>query len=192
MIPELIIRLEQGQWVLRDRLTGTELARGTENEVRHAAHGVGRIVDAPMLQPVIFEYFLPSGYAAFVQQVAEDYIFLGRVMLQDDEWTSGVMFPDYLGISYTERLADVPLFVLGVQQLSRNMVVSVQGDASISLPGDPPLLGDWIRSGTFTPNRLLRRFAHVLGGQWTMTIQNKQTRNSVRKHYLIIDRIPGT
>jgi hypothetical protein len=82
----------------------------------------------------------------------------------DDEWIGGIQYPTYFGISFAERIADIPQFVLQVETLAQSRITSIHGTASVALPGDPLLLGDWIKSGTFDKNRLARKFELVLGG----------------------------
>jgi hypothetical protein len=134
-----------------------------------------------------------SGHPEFSQLVAESKVFNGRWFTAGlDEWTAGVLYPDHLGIAFTERLADVPLFASGVEQLTGFTVRSVRGTASIAASGDPPLLGDWILSGVFQPDRLARRFDTSLGGSWQVVVSFKDPRNPASGYWVSIDRLPGT
>jgi hypothetical protein len=190
---ECDIAIENGQHVLRNRVTGVEYARGTEAQVRTAAQGRHPITDAPRLGPVQPAGTTLSGHPEYTQLVAESKSFRGRQFTTGiDEWTAGVLYPDHLGIGFTERLADVPLFVLGVQQLTGSAIWSVSGTASVAGAGDPPLLGDWIRSGHFQPDRLALRFDQVLGGSWRVVVSWKDANNPASGYWVSIDRVPGT
>jgi hypothetical protein len=103
-----------------------------------------------------------------------------------------VLYPDHLGISFTERLADVPQFVQQVEGLSNRAITVIRGVASEALCGDPPLLGDWIKRGTFDPDRLARRFGLVLGGVWTISYNVKDPNAPVIVYEVEIARAPGT
>jgi hypothetical protein len=191
---ECIIRVDtNGDRVLLDRATGVEYARGTEAQVRRAAHGVHTITDAPRLAPVQLVGTTLSGHPEFNQLVDETVVFQGRSFTHGvEEWTGGILYPNYLGISFTERLADVPQFVRGVQQLSGQLVTSVRGAASVAGAGDPPLLGDWIRTGYFQPDRIARRFERELGGTWEVLVLPKHAPNPSGGHEVRINRIAGT
>ncbi len=125
------------------------------------------------LRPVEFDPFGGTvvPYPSFQQLLDEPAFFNGRYYLPGAEWTGGVLYPTHLGISFAERLADVPEFVAGVEALAGPCVDLVSGTASISLPGDPPLLGDWIVSRQFDPVRLARTFADKLGGIWVVDVR---------------------
>jgi hypothetical protein len=190
---ECDIAVENGQHVLRNRVTGVEYACGTDAQVRQAALGPYSITDAPRLGSVQPAGTTLSGHPEFTQLVAESKTFQGRSFsARMDEWTAGVLYPDHLGIAFTERLADVPIFVAGVEQLTAHPITSVRGTASVAEVGDPPLLGDWIRSGQFQPDRLARRFEQVLGGSWQVVVSFKDPNNSASGYFLSIDRTPGT
>jgi hypothetical protein len=191
--PECDIAIEGGDFVLRHRATGVEYARGTEVHVRQAAHGHYSVTDAPRLGPVQPAGTTLSGHPEFTQLVSESKTFQGRHFMSGmDEWTAGVLYPDHLGIAFTERLADVPQFVAGVQQLTARSITSVRGTASVAGVGDPPLLGDWLRSGQFQQNRLAARCEQVLGGRWQVVVSFKDANNHASGYWVSIDRIPGT
>ena len=193
MSQELIVRRHNSVWVLRDRLTGTELARGTKNEVRQAAQGVGRIVGVPRLGPVELVGHSWSGFADYCQTVAESYIFQGRLFVQDvDIWTDCVLYADHLGIGFAERIADVPLFVQGVQQLTGESITSIKGTASLAGIGESPLLGDWIKYGRFEPLRLARRFEQASRGQWNVVAELKYAKFPISGYIVTIERQAGT
>jgi len=191
--PECDIAVENGVHVLRNRVTGAEYARGTEAHVRQAAQGLYSVTDAPRLGPVQQAGVTLSGHPEFTQLVSESKTFQGRHFTGGmDEWTAGVLYPDHLGIAFTERLADVPLFTGGVQQLTARQIPSVRGTASVAGVGDPPLLGDWIRTGQFQPDRLALRFEQVLGGSWRVVVSLKDANNPASGYWVQIERIPGT
>lgn len=162
--------------------------------MRQAAHGVHTITDAPRLEAVQPDTNAlgTSPYPEFLQRAAETVVFDGRQVIQGVLWTDGVLYPDYLGIGFTERLADVPQFVAGVQQLSGQPVTSVRGTASLAGVGDPPLLGDWIRTGRFQPDRLARRFDSELGGRWDVIVRLKNFRDPAHGYAVEINRRFGT
>ncbi len=149
---------------------------------------------APMrLAPVQAVGVTLSGHPEYSQLVAETRAFHGRQFVAGlDEWTGGVLYPDHLGIAFTERLADVPCFVAGVEALTGQSVWSVRGTASVAGVGDPPLLGDWITTGVFQPDRLARRFEMVLGGRWQVVVSFKDATNPASGYWVSIDRLPGT
>jgi hypothetical protein len=191
--PECDIADENGVSVLRDRATGVEVARGTDAHVRQSAVGRCSVTDAPRLGPVVLVGQTLSGHDEYSQTVAETKAFQGRPFTARlDEWTGGVLYPDHLGIAFTERLADVPYFVAGVQQLSGREVSCVRGTASVAGVGDPPLLGDWIRTGQFQTDRLARRFEAVLGGSWLVVVSFKDPKHPASGYWVCIDRVPGT
>lgn len=147
----------------------------------------------PRLGPVTLVGQTLSGHLDFVQLVDSTVEFLGRTFVAGvDEWTGGILFADHLGISFAERLADVPEFVAGVQHLTGRVVSSVRGEASLALPVDPPLLGDWIRTGVFDPDRLTVRFDRRLGGRWVARTMPKYPRDPDSVIIVHIDRTPGT
>jgi hypothetical protein len=190
---ECVFRLENGDHVLLDRTTGVEYARGTEAQVRQTAHGIHTITDAPRLGPVQQTGTTLSGHAEFIQLVDETIPFLGRLFVRGvNEWIGGVLYPDYLGIAFTERLADVAAFTRAVQQLSAQPIASVQGTASVAGFGNLPLLGDWIRAGRFQPDRLARRFERELGGTWHVFVLLKHPTNPSAGHEVRINRVVGT
>src|SRR6185312_3642545 len=88
----------------------------------------------------------------------------------------GVLYPDHLGVAFTERVADLPDFVRQVELLAGTSIDSVQGVASIALPGDPPLLGDWLMNGVFDDSRLIKRFKQELGGDWVIACTPRNAR----------------
>ena len=170
-LPECVVVADGAEFVLLGRHARVEHARGTEAELRALAVGRYDVTDAPMLGPVEFEGITFPNNLAFRQLVDETKPFRGRSFTAGiDEWTGGVLYPDYLGVSFTERLADVPMFVAGVERIAGGRVGSVRGVASVAGAGDASLLGDWIRSGRFQPERLAARFAEVLGGEWVVTV----------------------
>jgi len=194
-IVECVIRVQGGQCVLLDRFSGVEYARGTEAQLHQAAHGVYRITDAPRLGPVEFDPLGPtmSGYLQFQQFVVEAVVFQGRSFTPGvDWWIDGILFPDHLGIGFAERLADVPQFVSGVQRLTGQQVTEVRGGGSIAALGGPPLLGDWIKSGTFDPDRLVRRFERELGGVWALTFRERNPGSPDDGYLVTIHRQSGT
>lgn len=146
----------------------------------------------PRLRQVEHVAATPSGYPEYAQYVDETKHFNGRLFVPDDEWIAGILYVDYLGIAYTERLADVPQFVKQVESLSGKAIISVRGTASKALPGDPPLLGDWIERGTFDPSRLARKFDQELGGQWEIRYRQKDPNAPEKGYNVEIDRVPGT
>lgn len=150
--------------------------------------------NAPLLlDPVQAVGTTLSGHPEFSQLVGESKAFQGRQFIAGrDEWTCGVLYPDHLGIAFTERLADVPLFVAGVELLTGQQIRSVRGTASVAGVGDPPLLGDWIQHGLFQPARLARRFDLVLGGTWQVVVSWKDPSNPANGYWVSIDRFPGT
>jgi hypothetical protein len=149
--------------------------------------------DPMLLGPVQLVGTTLSGHPEFSQLVAESKAFNGRSFTAGlDEWTGGVLYPDHLGIAFTERLADVPRFVVEVQQLTGLQITSVRGTASVAASGDPPLLGDWIRRGQFQPNRLAARFDQVLGGRWQVVVSFKDAHNPASGYFVSIDRTQGT
>ncbi len=190
---ECIIRVENRDHVLLDRATGVEYARGTEAQVRQFALGVHTITDAPRLGPVELVAVTPSGYLELVQMVAESAVFQSRPFTPGgNQWIDGVLYPDRLGIGFAERLADVPQFVRGAGLLTGRQITFVEGLASITLPGDDPLLGDWIRAGYFQPDRLERRFSRELGGTWDVSWALKNSANSENGYLVTITRVTGT
>jgi hypothetical protein len=130
-------------------------------------------VPALRLRPVEFDPFggTLSGDPAFQQLLDEPAFINGRHLSPGDEWTGGILYATHLGISFTERIADLPEFVAGVESLAGVAIDWVTGTASLALPGDPPLLGDWIRSGTFDTVRFGRAFDRVLGGSWQVVVR---------------------
>lgn len=190
--PECVIRLDGGDYVLLDRETGVEYLRGPEPWVRHVARASYALTDAPRLGPVLLDGTTHSGFPEYVQFVAEDAVFRGqRFRAAVSEWTSGVLYPDHLGIGFTERLADVPAFTVGIETLTGRPVLSIRGSASVAGVGDPPLLGDWIRAGTFDPDRLARRFGRALGGTWVVGVLLKDPKHPASGHVVEINRLAG-
>jgi len=135
------------------------------------------------LAPVVLENDSPRTYPQFCQRLEDAVFFNGREFAAGAEWIGAVLYPTYLGISFAERLADIPEFCRQVAELSGRLIVEVRGKASIALPGDAPLLGDWIEAGRFDRNRLSRRFNDVLGGSWRIeyTSRSRSVRNTVRE-----------
>lgn len=144
------------------------------------------------LRPVEDDGATQHGYGQYVQRVDEAVTINGHTLVAGDEWTGGVLYLDHLGIGFTERVADVPQFAQQVEALSGQPVTVIRGVASVALPGDPPLLGDWIASGTFDPPRLARRFDQELGGTWTVTYRVKNPRAITTNYEVEIARTPGT
>lgn len=134
----------------------------------------------------------PSGYPLYKQLVDEAKTFNGRPFVPGDEWVGGVLYPDHLGIAFTERIADVPQFVRQVEGLSGRKISSIRGTASKALPGDPPLLGDWIEIGTFDADRLTRKFEQELGGKWEIEYNLKNPKVPQNGYNVEIHRVPGT
>jgi hypothetical protein len=133
----------------------------------------------------------PSGYPQYKQCTDEPGYFNGRWFVEGDEWTSGVLYPDHLGIAFTERLADLPGFVRQVERISGISIDSVRGVASVGLPGDPLLLGDWIFNGTFDSARLARRFQLELGGTWSILWTPRNARDPRLGYNVEIHRVSG-
>ena len=127
--------------------------------------------------PVELAEFTDGAHPAYIQYVAETKSFRGRDYDAGSSlWTDGVLYPDHLGIGFTERLADVPMFVAAVEVITEVVIPRVEGTASVAAIGDPPLLGDWIRSGRFQPDRLASRFAETLGGIWAISFSIRDSR----------------
>ena len=57
---------------------------------------------------------------------------------------------------------------------------------------DDDLLGDWIKDGTFDPDRLARRFDQELGGKWAIAIRVKSPNALGTVYEVEIARAPGT
>lgn len=146
----------------------------------------------PRLKPVQPNGITQSGDREYVQYVDEAKLFNGRQFIPGDRWIDGILFPDHLGIGFAERLADLPQFVLQVQTISGKAVIAIRGTASIALPGDAPLLGDWIRAGRFDEIRLARKFDQDLGGCWVIRHQLRHTMIPAAGYNVGIDRIVGT
>jgi hypothetical protein len=134
----------------------------------------------------------PSGYTQYKQLVDEGKIFNGKQFVPDDEWIGGVLYPDHLGIAFTERVADVPQFVKQVEGLSQQKITSIRGTASKALPGDPTLLGDWIEDGTFDADRLTHKFEQELGGKWELKHSLKNPNVPQNGYNVEVNRVPGT
>jgi len=133
-----------------------------------------------------------AGGPAFLQCVDQAAFINGHHLSAGDEWTGGILYPTYLGISFAERLADVPEFVAAVEALTGVAINLVSGTASLALPGDPPLLGDWIRSGLFDTARYGRAFNRVLGDTWRVVVR-WHTPGDPRNGYDVdIRRLRGT
>jgi hypothetical protein len=134
----------------------------------------------------------PSGYPQYKQLVDEAGSFNGRPFVPGDEWISGVLYPDHLGIAFAERMADVAQFASQVELLAGQPILSIRGIASKALPGDPPLLGDWIEHGVFDVDRLARKFENELGGKWEVRYSAKDPRLPQASYNVEINRVPGT
>jgi len=134
----------------------------------------------------------PSGYAEYAQYVDEAKTFNGRAFLPNDEWIGGILYADYLGIAFAERVADLPQFVQQVEVLSGIIITSIRGTASKALPGDPLLIGDWIERGTFDPDRLARKFEQALGGKWSIIPTQKDPHAPDKGYNIEINRQKGT
>ena len=145
----------------------------------------------PRLKPVELTGFTPSGYYEFAQYVDETKSFNGRLFHPHDEWIAGILYSGYLGIAFTERLADLPQFVLQVTALSGQQITSIRGTASKALPGDQLLLGDWIENGTFDPARLARRFDRELGGVWEIRYGLKNPNTPSGGYFVEINQVQG-
>lgn len=145
------------------------------------------------LRPVEFDQFVAtySRYLVFQQLLDEVAFFNGRHYPTGSEWTGGVLYPTYLGISFAERLADLPEFVAGVELLAGIEVDVVSGTASLALPGDPPLLGDWIRYRRFDPDRLARTFAAKHGGSWVVSTRLKSGSDPLGGYHVEVRRTRG-
>lgn len=147
---------------------------------------------APRLRPVEEAGTTVSGYAEYSQAIDEPASANGRTLAPGDEWIGGVLYPDHLGVGFAERLADLPHFIRQVEALAGRTITAIRGTASEALPGDPLLLGDWIKAGTFDPARLARRFDAELGGVWTITSAVKDPTAPVAVYEVEIARTPGT
>lgn len=109
-----------------------------------------------------------------MQLVGETVEFDDRLFVDgESEWISGVLYPDHLGIAFTERLADLPQFIREAERLSGRTISRIHGTAAVASSDDRSLLGDWIENGVFQPDRLLRRFRNILGGDWRLTTKRK-------------------
>jgi hypothetical protein len=89
-------------------------------------------------------------------------------------------------------LADIPQFVKQIERISGHKIASVCGTASIALPPDSPLLGDWLENGTFDADRLAGKFEQELGGQWEIKYNLKNPLVPQNGYNIEINRVPGT
>lgn len=80
----------------------------------------------------------------------------------------------------------------GVEILTGRSIRSVRGTAAVAGVGDPKLLGDWIRAGTFEPNRLAARFKESLGGNWTVAASQKTPTIPDNGYWVTMNRDAGT
>ena len=146
----------------------------------------------PRLRPVQVDGRTFSQYPTFVQFVDETCTFNGRVYYPDDEWISAVLFPNDLGIGFAERIADIPSFISEIEVILGFRVERITGVAAQALQGDQPLLGDWIRAGTFDKDRLMRKFEQVLGSKWQVKYNIRNARALIIAYQVEISRVPGT
>jgi hypothetical protein len=129
------------------------------------------------LSEVTAEGMDSSGNPDFVQKTLDDVNANGQTVPAGSEWTSGRLVDNgdgtaSLNVAWTQHLADLAQFVLGVEQLTGLKVTRIYGVAGEALDAaDPPLFGNWIKQNRpdaprFDDQKILSRLATLLGGSW--------------------------